>query len=171
MNREKQPDPYKIDRLARIPVPVKAVFIKFWFAGAVFFFVGMGIPSLNSANQIDLSLVLGIVLGMVTDLLVNNIFRYLATDKNDFGAYMVFGKKRFSSFFLNILYNIVISFLIAYTYTAINILAMNRGIVKQGEIWLTTEPILYGIFYLLFDFIVLGIIALIKKLTHKNIQE
>lgn len=164
MNTNKQPDPYKIDRLAGIPVPVKAVFIKFWFAGAVFYFVGMGIAALNTPDQQNLTLVLGIVLGMVTELLINNIFRYLATDKNDYGPYMVFGKKRFASFFLNILYNIVLSFLIAYTYTAINLFAMEGGLVPKGEIWLTTEPLLYGFFYILYDFFVLGVIALIKKL-------
>lgn len=41
--RRRQFDPYKIDKLSRIPVWLKAFFIKFWFAGAVCYFIMFGI--------------------------------------------------------------------------------------------------------------------------------
>ncbi len=162
-NFEKLPNPYRIDRLAMIPVPVKAILIKFWFAGAVYFFIGMGIASLNTVDQYSLVLILGIVLGMVTDLLVNNIFRFMETDRADFKPYMVFGQKKFYTFFTNILYNIILSVLIAYTYNSVNLLAVRLSWVEEGGVWLTAEPLLYGVFYLVFDFIVLGAIALVRK--------
>ena len=171
MKNEQQFDPYRIDRLAMIPAPVKAVVIKFWFAGAVYYFIGLGIAALNTPSQLDLVVVLGIVLGMVTDLMVNSIFRFMRTDKNDYAPYMVFGAKKFRNFFLNILYNIVLSFLIAYTYNFINIFAQNLGWVEEGAVLITAEPLLYGVFYLMYDFAVLGIIALVRKIMKKPAVE
>lgn len=165
-NQTEQPNPYRIDRLAMIPVPVKAVLIKYWFAGAVYFFIGQGIASLNTIDQLDLVLVLGIVLGMVMNVFVSNIYRYLETDKPDFAPYMVFRSKKLYVFFLDIVYNIVLSFIIAYTYNTINLLAIHFGWVGEGGVWLTAEPLLYGLFYLLYDYIVLGIKALVRKLRN-----
>ena len=56
---------------------VKVMLIKWWFAGAVcfFFFWGLGMMIPSMENQL---IVLGIGLGMVTDLLTNSIFRYYA---------------------------------------------------------------------------------------------
>ena len=165
---DRQPDPYKIDRLAKIPPSVKAVFIKWWFAGAVYYFVGMGIQALDTANQFDLILVLGIVLGMVNDLLVNNIFRYMRTDKAIYDPYMMFPQKKFYTFFCNILYYTLISAAVAYLYNAINLAAQAAGLVGEDKVWLTAEPVLYGVFILLLDMALLGIKALIKRaLTNK----
>ncbi len=168
MKKEQQPNPYRIDRLAMIPAPIKAIVLKMWFAGAVYYFIGLGIASLNTVSQLDLVLVLGIVLGMVTDIMVNGIFRFMRTDRNDYAPYMVFGDRKLRNFFLNILYNIGLSIAIAYTYNTINIIAMNVGWSEEGAVWLMAEPILYGLFYLMYDFMVLGIIALVRKMKNKN---
>ena len=165
---EKQPNPYRIDPLAKIPVPVKAVFIKWWFAGAVYYFIGMGIFALDTPNQFDLMFVLGVVLGMVTDLLVNNIFRFMRTDRADYDPYMMFPEKKFYTFFCNILYCILISVLVAYVYQLINLAAQSFGWVEEGFVWLSAEPVLYGVFFLMFDMAFLGIKALIKRLFKKD---
>ncbi len=162
--QNKQPNPYRVDRLAGIPSPVKAIFIKWWFAGAVFFFIGMGLPALHSTDNLDLVFALGIVLGMVNDLLVNNLFRYMRTDRAIYDPWMVFPKKGLLSFFANVLYYILVSFGVYFLYTAINTLAVKTGIREASEIFLAVEPVGYGIATLLIDLIVLGIKALIKKL-------
>ena len=165
---ERQPDPYRIDRLARVPVPVKAVFIKWWFAGAVYYFIGMGIRALDNANQFDLMLALGIVLGMVTDLLVNNIFRFMRTDKAIYDPYMMFPEKKLYTFFCNILYCTLISVIIAYIYQGINVAAERFGWVEEGFVWLSAEPVLYGLFFLAVDMAFLGIKHLVKCALQKS---
>lgn len=160
-----QPDPYRIDRLAFIPVPVKAIVIKWWFAGAVFYLVGMG---LQLADIIDKTVILGIVSGMVNDLLINNIFRFMRTDKSIYDPYMMFPQKKFYTFFCNILYYLLISFGVTGIYILINAWAANKGLGEAGVSWLDTEPILYGVFTLLLDGICLGIKALIIKATQKT---
>ncbi|MCQ2536783.1 MAG: hypothetical protein MJ124_00115 [Lachnospiraceae bacterium] len=161
-----QPDPYKIDRLAFIPVPVKAIFIKWWFAGCVYYLVGMGLGALDTVNQFDLVLVLGIVHGMVNDLLINNIFRFMRTDKSVYDPWMMFPQKKFYTFFCNILYYLAISIGVAYIYNAINVLAQKQGWVESGFVWLKSEPILYGVFFFLSD----GFFLLAKSLITKAVR-
>ncbi len=165
--KEQQPNPYKIDRLALIPVPVKAIFIKWWFAGCVFYLVGMGLGALDTANQFDLILVLGIVHGIVNDILINNIFRFMRTDKSIYDPYMMFPQKKFYTFFCNILYYLVISAGVAYIYNTINIFAQHKGFVEEGMVWLKSEPILYGVFFFLLD----GACLLVKALVKKKIKK
>ena len=56
---------------------LKALLIKWWFHGAACFFFlwGLGLTVTNRENQL---LILGLAMGFMTDLLVNNIFRYYA---------------------------------------------------------------------------------------------
>ena len=103
--RQKQFDPYKTDFLARIPVWVKALFVKFWFAGAVCYFVMWG---LNIRNSLDSLVLTGAVMGLIVDVLVNPLYRYLETDRKEYNAYMMFPFpfRQFWTFFTNILYYI-----------------------------------------------------------------
>jgi len=77
--KQKQFDPYKTDFLGRVPAWLKALLVKWWFAGMVcFFFVwGLGI-----SDSLDLMVLVGAVLGIVVDALVNPLFRYMETDKD-----------------------------------------------------------------------------------------
>ncbi|MDE7380007.1 MAG: hypothetical protein K2N14_03040, partial [Clostridia bacterium] len=65
--REKEFDPYKVDKLSRVPAWLKAIFIKFWFAGAVCYFIMMG----TGVQDFNAIIVTGVVLGIVVDVLVN----------------------------------------------------------------------------------------------------
>ena len=60
-----------------LPAWLKAVLLKAWFAGTVCFFIFWGLGT-YLPNMLDMLLVFGIALGMVTDLLVNSIFRFAA---------------------------------------------------------------------------------------------
>ncbi len=167
-NQDKKLNPYSVDKLAMVPQPVKAIFIKWWFAGAVFFFVGMGIPALHKADNLDLIAALGIVLGMVNDLLVNNIFRYMRTDHNDYDKWMVFPKRSLISFFLNIVYYLIVSFVVYAIYSSINMFAVSVGLRADGELLIAVEPVGYGIFVLFVDLIVLFVKYIFKKIFLKG---
>ena len=72
--KQKQFDPYKVDKFSRIPVWIKALFIKFWFAGAVCYFIMFGLKINDRLDQLVLT---GAVLGLIVDVLVNPLFRYM----------------------------------------------------------------------------------------------
>ena len=65
---------YRTQSPIRIPEVLKVCFLKWWFAGAMFYFCGFG---LGLGHWLDRWIVYSIVLGMVTDLLTNNLLRFL----------------------------------------------------------------------------------------------
>ena len=77
---EKQPDPYKLDKLALIPTWIKAFFIKFWVAGAIcyFFIWGLGV---YITDILDTLFVTAIATGIIMDLLVNPAMICFESDK------------------------------------------------------------------------------------------
>jgi hypothetical protein len=151
--------------IARLPVWFKALFIKFWFAGAVFYFIGWGL-SAGSQDQLDLVVVLGLVHGLATDLFVNRILVFIETDDEN-RRYMIYYSKRFLSVPINILFGLICAFLVAYTYSIVNFFAMRGGLVAEGYIFLGTEPILYGLLYILFEFMFIGMKNMIKSIINK----
>jgi len=133
-----------------IPNWAKVNFIKFWFPASVcyFFFWGLGG---YMTSMLDLMFVTAIVLGMVTDILTNNALRFFAETEGANDKWMMFPRKRYATFILNILYAFVLMFLVLCAYTGINqaLIALTRA--PAGSVPLGVEPILFGAFYLLFD--------------------
>ncbi len=149
-----------------IPNWLKVCFTKFWFAGAVEFFMMMGLVGSFPAialpeNQI---LIVGIVMGMVTDLLTNNVLRFMAVPDGANDPWMMFAKKRFWTFFGNILYAmlliLIVNLLYALTDTIINLFYGGPETVS-----LMVEPLLFGLFYMLSDLALVGAKNLILKLV------
>lgn len=140
--------------LDRIPSWIKAVFIKFWFAGAVCFFIYWGL-GLYVWDAYDMIIILGVVSGMVNDILVNNAFRFFAIVPDGNNKWMMFPKKKFWTFFANIIYGMIILVVIVCIYQGINILCNNiNGTEKL--VYLGVEPILFGIFYVIIDLLFIG---------------
>lgn len=156
-----------------LPDWLKVCFAKFWFAGAVEFFMVTGLALMFPAialleNQI---VIVGIVMGMVTDLLANNILRFMASPDGANDPWMMFPKPCLLSFFLNIIYAMVLVLLVNLLYIAVNF-GLN-AVFGAGS--LSMEPISFGLFYLLCDLAFVGLKALVIKLVssrkNKNVQE
>ena len=154
---------YKSDKLGKIPAWVKALFIKFWFNGAVCFFIIWGLGALSS-SVLDTLVVTAVVMGIVTDVLVNNAFRFFDYD-GEYLRWTMFPQKKFWTFITNILYAFLLLFLVVLTYEGSNFLiALRSG--ELNKVSLGVEPILFGLLYLLFDLIFLGAKMFIKKLIY-----
>ncbi len=149
------------------PVAAKALLLKAWFAGAVYFFVGWGL-FLSSLDQLDLTLALGLVLGAVTDLMVNRILIYMDNGGDAYQTHMMFYSKKFYFFWVNILYGVLLSFLIAYTYHAVNLIAVRLGDLPGNTIVLGAEPILYGVMFAAYDALLVTLKNLIKARINKK---
>lgn len=162
-------DPYKIDKLSRIPVWVKAIFIKWWFAGAVCYFVLMGLGMLVP-DALDQAVLAGCVLGIFTDMFVNPIFRYMESSEKEYNKYMMFPFpfKQFWTFFTNIAYYLVVGLLVMLIYGGINQLFVIWFNKYEGFVSLGVEPLIYGTFCVIVDMAFIGVKDLIVFLVKRS---
>ena len=134
---------------------VKVTLVKWWFAGAVCFFfywgLAMLVPSLE--NQL---IILGIGLGLVTDLLVNSIFRYYAKTPGANDRWMMVPRKGAPGLVLNLLYAFVLVGLVVTSYNAINRIALAFIRTEEGAVPVGVEPILFGALATGWDMLLLG---------------
>lgn len=156
---------YKKGSKLKLPKWLKILFVKFWFNGAVcyFFIWGLG---LYITDVLDLLLVTGLGLGVVTDLLVNGIFRYYADPEGSNDRYMMFPKKKLINLFLNVLYAYIVLFFVYTLYGMINGTAAQLS-GNSEQIVLGVGPICFGLFYLGFDMLFIGM----KRLMIRIIED
>ena len=140
---------------------IKALLVKYWFNGSVcfFFFLGLG----NYLRDIlDQLFVLGMALGIITDILVNNVLRFIAKPEGSTDRWMMVPKKQLSSLFVNILYAFVVLFFVYMFYNLIN-----KVLQSLGRSVLGVEPLLFGLIYLGFDLLFISM----KKLMMRIIDD
>lgn len=146
----------------KIPNVVKVLFLKGWFAGAVCYFILWGLGFyINSL--IDMLFVLGVVLGMATDLLTNNVLRFIESTPGENDKWLMFPKKGMVSFFLNMVYAIILILCVYKLYGAIN----QAAAVLMGDpelVFLGVEPVVFGIFTMGFDVLFIQCKNLMKKI-------
>ena len=150
---DKELNKYKSSKLDLIPIWVKALFIKFWFAGAICFFFYWGL-SIYLSSWLDQMLVFGLGLGIVTDILTNNVLRFLSSSDKEYYPYMMFSSRKYWTFVANIFYAFVLLFLTILVYRLIGA---------------NVEPILFGIVYTALDMLCIkGRDFIMSKFFHKE---
>lgn len=172
---EKKKDPgkqYRTGFIDKIPTWVLALFVKFWFAGAVCFFILWGL-NIYVTDMLDMIIMLAVVMGMVTDILVNNVFRFFETYKGQNSKWMMFPQKKYWTFLANIPYAGLVLYCVVYTYQYINVI-WNALAGTEDIIYLGVEPLMYGLFYMAFDMLFIGIkntfIKILNDAKQKNGQ-
>lgn len=161
---------YKSGILDKIPSWVLALFMKFWFNGAVCFFIFWGL-GLYITDMLDMIVVMSVILGMITDLLVNNAFRFFETYKGQNSKWMMFPQKKYWTFLANIPYAFIVLYCVMYIYNTINVIGnMING--TENAIILGVEPILFGLFYMAVDMCFIGMknmfVRIVKDAKEKN---
>lgn len=146
---------YRSGHKFKISDRVKVYFIKAWFAGAVCYFFVWGL-SPYLASTLDILFVTGMALGIVTDLLTNNVLRFFAKTEGAYDHWIMVTRRGLPSFFLNILYGYVNLFFVYLLYSAVNMTAA-AVTGSMDKIFLGVEPICFGIFSLLVDLFLLQI--------------
>lgn len=161
--KQKQFDPYKRDWLSRIPTWLKAIFIKWWFAGAICWFIDIGLPL---ADDFDRMVITGMVLGLAVDLLVNPLFRFMESDRKEYNPYMMFPFpfKAFWTFFTNIIYYVLVMWCVSLCYEGLNALI---HLVSPNTSWYM-EPLLFGVFCVIADMAFIGVKDLIVYLVKRS---
>ncbi len=145
---------YRSKKRFQIPHWVKILFLKAWFPGAVCYFVLWGL-GVYVGNMVDMLFILGVVLGMTTDLLTNNVLRFIETVPGENDRWMLVTKKGVIGLVLNIFAGLIIALLVFFAYDLIN-----RFVVTitsdPDNLFLGVEPIGYGLFCMGFDIALIG---------------
>ena len=157
----KEFNPYRTDFLSRIPTFAKALFIKWWFAGMVCFFVNMGLGIYVATA--DLVVLDGIMLGLVVDVLVNPLFRFMESDKREYNDYMMFPFpfKAYWTFFTNVLYYVGLAVAVNFIYYFIN----------EKMFTFNIEPLSWALIVLVVDMVFIGIKDLVVHLVKNRKRE
>lgn len=146
----------------RIPEAVKVLLIKFWFYGAVCFFVFMGLGT-YVGNQWDMLFIGAVVLGMVTDLLINHFLRFTEKMAGGSRRWMMVTRRGAVGFFMNLVYGFVLMAGVVLFYNLVNMALISVFGSKQ---MLGVEPLLFGVFATLAD-----MLLIFMKRTLINIVE
>ena len=138
--------------LDKIPDPVKALFIKFWFNGAVCFFIFWGLGMIVT-DLWDMLFIMAVVLGMVNDLLVNNTFHFFAITPGSNNKWMMFPQRKLWTLFANVIYAAVVLAVVITAYGLLNLVA-----------FVGVEPLLFGLLYMAADMLFVGMKNLVIKI-------
>ena len=169
---EKEVNQYKSGKLQKIPTFIKAIFIKWWFAGAACFFFLWGLGTVIQ-NQLALLLVLGFGLGIITNLLANNLLRFLESSDREYDKWILFPWRKWWTIFLDVIFSFVLLFLVVKTYDGINALIIYTKQLDPNSVPLGVEPFLFGIFYIVYDLAIIWlrnlIIFIINKIIYRHL--
>lgn len=141
-----------------IPTWVKILFVKFWFGGAICYFLIWG---LGEQNILDQFIIISIGLGVCTDLMVNHLLRFLEPEKGDYDKWMMVTVRKFWSIFLNVLYAGVVFFFIYQTYVVVNTMIYGNPETAPGMVGV--EPIIFGLLFMGYDMLFIFIKNMVVK--------
>ena len=145
------------------PDGVKAILLKAWFAGIVCYFFVWGLSSV-SLHQMDLMLILGIALGLISNLITANLFRMMAKTPGAPGRWLMVSRKEIWFLPLDLLYGLLLVSCVMATYNGINTTAA-RLTGNTESAFLGVEPILFGLFTLAWDLLFLGMKQLLRRIV------
>ena len=162
-------DPYKVDKLSKVPSWLIVLILKYWAAAAAIYFIGMDTIIINWSEQANikldsdvdvmlyemsqavlLTILFGLFLALFTNYIVRPFVRMMYNRRNNTYRYNMVNVKGFKSFFLSLLYNMPLSFLL----TVIVVWMGYYGLVLDpfGTTGGTgVEPFSYALVYIIVD--------------------
>lgn len=147
-----------------VPNLAKVLLIKWWFAGAICFFFYFGLGTIISA-PIDLLFVFGTALGALTDLLTNNILRFIEKTPGQNDRYMMVTLRKYWSLIINVVYAYIVLYCVVTFYNILNYAIVTaRGV--EESVAIGVEPILFGLIYLGFDSLFIGMKHLLANIVN-----
>lgn len=162
---------YKVHWYNKIPYVVKALFIKYWFFGLIYFLFMNGLGSLElfrsettfSTMTFILILITGLAIGIFNDLIVYNILDVIEDFPGQKNDYVIFKSRKIYSLFINILYGIIVGFLGIFIGGKLSELIDPT----LSTFWFR-EPFSAGLLLFLVDGIFISIKFLIKRFVLKK---
>ena len=100
----------------------------------------------------------------VQNFLLGNIIHLLLLPGVIAKKWMMFPKRKFWTFFANIIYSTIVLFIVVWIYSIINI-AYNAIMGTTNQIGLGVEPVLFGLMYMAVDMLFVGMKNLIIRIV------
>ena len=140
---------------------LKALLIKMWFAGMICYFFVWGLSTFT-LNQWDHIAIIGVSLGTVTNLITNNVYRFLASAPGAYDRWMMVTSKKIWYLPLDIVYALALVVCVLMTDNTLNVFFASVG--AEGAV-LGVEPILFAVFATAWDLLFLGVKHTLKKIV------
>ena len=144
---------YRTRSRFNFPMWVKVLLLKWWLAGIVCYFFVFGLAVSDALDQV---VILSVALGVVTDLITNNLIRYMAQPQGSNEKWLMVPPWRFVSLFVNILYALALCLLTYKTYTAVNAFFAQWTHDERNPLF-NVEPVTFGLVILGWDLALTGI--------------
>ena len=140
-----------------------ALILRWWAAGAIYFFIGWGTTLGNQSSILDFVFMLGLVMGIFNMLIVNPGLQmaFNLSPKRRPRSHAL--SQRVSDYLVEIIKNVLIMFVVALIYVGINGAINSVFDLPATNISVPGEPILFGIFYVLVWLLFERIWLLIEK--------
>ena len=181
----KEIDPYKVDKLSRVPSWLIVLILKYWAAAAAVFFSVIGggdigitfddvpeNPAQVFAEYVQTIVIIALALALVTNYIVRPIVRLLYNRRNNTYKFNMVNFKGFKSFLVSLCYCLLISIVLFIVVVFLGY----YGLVfdpfgTTGGVGI--EPFSYGIYFIVVDalfVLVKNIIVMIYERVKYNKQ-
>ncbi len=157
-SKQKVLHPYNTSFYSRWPKGLKISIAKWWFAASTYYFIGFGMPNIMQSS-IDVIFNLGLVLGALSALILYPLINYITKVEGDGVLYKAVKTQSPLRIIYLVMYNWLMVTIIAYSYQLINFVINSVMHFEKGTIKFGVEPILFGIFYMMFDRFVIKVIS------------
>ena len=169
-------DKVKVPFIYRIPMWVKALFIKYWFCGVIFFFVNMGLANIIygeksvpfSQGAYILMLLDGLIYGLAYFLIQGFVIELCERVDGEGRPWLIYYSRKWWTIWIDVVYGLVWAVctdLIAWNITA----AIGTTSAQASFYWVFAEPLSYGVLGLAVEMFFIGLKNLIvfihRKLT------
>lgn len=145
-----------------------SLLIRWWAAGAVYFFIGWGTFLGRQQSIIDFVFFLGLVMGLFNILIVNPGLRMMFNIAPKRPAHENTFSQRISDYLVELIKSGFIVFVVAMTYMAINKALIALFAFPVDSVPLPGEPILFGVFYIIIFVLLEAISKKIKGVVLKK---
>ena len=156
-------DPYAVDKFATISANFKIWFLKFWIAGAVFYVVVLGIPTIR-VDYLDRVVLLILIMTLAYEYIGYTIIIWM--DRKDRPTkyhlpHHVTRRKAGSLFATGLYITVITTLVLLFLEVWVGIL----GFKTIGDILnnATSDPFTFGLIFILFDYLWILVRRLFKK--------
>ncbi len=132
--------------------------VRFWAAAAAYYFIGWGTGLGAQTNIIDFVFFLGVGIGIAEMFIVKPIIIHMFNTDEGFYWRQKSVWQKAASRLLTVFRSMLMVFLIVLTYDAINIAAIRLLNLPADAVFLPGEPIMFGIFYILYYTLLTGMV-------------
>lgn len=145
------------------------VLIRWWGAGAVYFFIGWGTSLGSQSDPLDFIFILGLATGLLTIAVLDPLIYSMLDIERKNGE--LYNKKYFERTIMQnvmlrsgeIIRSMVIIIIIFFAYNFINIGLISLLSLPETSVPLPGEPITFGLLYILFYFLIRFILGLFNR--------